>query len=124
MSTLGQDLRYGIRMLVKTPGFSVIAIIALALGIGTNTAIFSVVNAVLLRSLPYENPDRLVTVIENKLPQFSSFSMSPGNFLSYQKQSTSFEKLVAVNFTAYNFVTGDSEPERLRATRVSAGMFE
>jgi putative ABC transport system permease protein len=124
MSTLGQDLRYGIRMLVKTPGFSVIAIIALALGIGTNTAIFSVVNAVLLRSLPYENPDRLVTIIENKIPQFSSFSMSPGNFLSYQKQSTSFDKLVALNYTAYNFVAGDSEPERLRAVRVSAGIFE
>jgi len=82
------------------------------------------VNAVLLQSLPYENPDRLVTVIENKIPQFSSFSISPGNFLSYQKQSTSFDKLVAINYTAYNFVAGDSEPERLRAARVSAGMFE
>ncbi|HYV07069.1 MAG TPA: ABC transporter permease, partial [Blastocatellia bacterium] len=124
MTTLMQDLRYAIRMLLKNPGFAVVAIIALALGIGANAAIFSVVNTVLLRSLPYNDPDRLMVVRENKLPQFPEFSCSPGNFLDWQKQNTSFEKMVAVNGTAFNMVSGDAEPERLRAARVSAGLFE
>lgn len=124
MTTLVQDLKYAIRMLLKTPGFAVVAIIALALGIGANAAIFSVVNTVLLRSLPYSDPDRLMVVRENKLPQFPEFSVSPGNFLDFQKQNTSFEKLAAVNGTAFNLVAGEAEPERLRGVRVSAGLFE
>ncbi|MFY9609361.1 MAG: ABC transporter permease [Blastocatellia bacterium] len=124
MTTLVQDLRYAIRMLLKNPGFAVVAIIALALGIGANAAIFSVLNTVLLRSLPYSDPDRLMVVRENKLPQFPEFSVSPGNFLDFQKQNTSFEKLAAVSGTAFNLVTGDAEPERLRGVRVSAGLFE
>ncbi|HZM88285.1 MAG TPA: ABC transporter permease [Blastocatellia bacterium] len=124
MTSLGQDLRYALRMLLKNPGFAVVAVIALALGIGANTAIFSVVNTVLLRSLPYSDPDRLMVVRENKLPQFPEFSISPGNFLDWQKQNTSFEKLVAINRAAYNLVSGDADPERLRGARVSAGLFE
>jgi len=124
MTTLVQDLRYAIRMLLKNPGFAVIAVIALALGIGANTSIFSVVNTVLLRSLPYGDPDRLMVVRENKLPQFPEFSVSPGNFLDWQKQSTSFETIAAINGSAYNLVSGDAEPERLRGARVSAGAFE
>ncbi len=124
MTSLGQDLRYAVRMLLKNPGFAVVAVIALALGIGANTAIFSVVNTVLLRSLPYSDPDRLMVLRENKLPQFPEFSVSPGNFLDWQKQNTSFEKLVAINRAAYNLVSGDADPERLRGARVSAGLFE
>jgi putative ABC transport system permease protein len=124
MTTLLQDLRYAFRMLLKNPGFAGVAIIALALGIGANTAIFSVVNTVLLQSLPYEAPDRLMVVKEDKLPQFSEFSISPGNFLDWQKQATSFEKLAAVSGSAYNLVYGDAEPERLRGARMSAGLFE
>jgi len=124
MTTLFQDLRYAIRMLLKNPGFAVVAVIALALGIGANTAIFSVVNTVLLRSLPYDDPGRLMIVRENKLPQFSEFSISPGNFLDWQKQNASFEKLTAISTSAYNLAAGDSEPERLRGARVSAGVFE
>ena len=124
MTSLVQDLRYALRMLLKNPGFAVVAVIALAFGIGANTAIFSVVNTVLLRSLPYDDPDRLMIVRENKLPQFPEFSVSPGNFLDWQKQNNSFEKLVAINGAAYNLVAGDAEPERLRGARVSAGLFE
>jgi putative ABC transport system permease protein len=123
MTTLKQDLRYGVRMLLKNPGFAIVAVIALALGIGANAAIFSVVNTVLLRSLPYDDPDRLMVLRENKLPQFPEFSVSPGNFLDWQKENTTFEKLAAINGTAYNLV-GDAEPERLRGARVSAGLFE
>src|ERR1051325_465199 len=123
MNTLLQDLRYGIRMLLKNPGFAVVAVIALALGIGANAAIFSVVNSVLLRSLPYNDPDRLIVLRENKRPQFPEFSVSPGNFLDWQKQNTVFEKLCAIRGFSYNLVdTG--EPERLRGSRVSAGLFE
>jgi len=123
MTTLKQDLRYGVRMLLKNPGFAIVAVIALALGIGANAAIFSVVNTVLLRSLPYDDPDRLMVLRENKLPEFPEFSVSPGNFLDWQKENTTFEKLAAINGTAYNLV-GDAEPERLRGARVSAGLFE
>lgn len=124
MNTLLQDLRYGIRMLLKNPGFAVVAVIALALGIGANAAIFSVVNTVLLRPLPYDDPARLMVLEDNKLPQFSSFSSSPGNFVDWQKQNTVFERLAAVNGAAFNLVTDGSEPERLRGARFSAGMFE
>ena len=124
MTTLVQDLRYALRMLLKNPAFAFVAIIALALGIGANTAIFSVVNTVLLRSLPYDDPDRLMILRENKLPQFPEFAVSPGNFLAYQSQSSTFEKLAAINGAAYNLVAGDADPERLRGARVSASLFE
>ncbi|HEV2915208.1 MAG TPA: ABC transporter permease [Pyrinomonadaceae bacterium] len=123
MNTLLQDLRYGIRMLLKNPGFAFVAVIALALGIGANAAIFSVVNAVLLRSLPYDDPERLIVVKENKPPQFPEFSVSPGNFLDWQKQNTVFEKLAAIRGYSYNLVD-KGEPERLRGARISAGLFE
>ncbi|HST12601.1 MAG TPA: ABC transporter permease [Terriglobales bacterium] len=117
-------MRYGSRMLLKNPGFAGVAIIALALGIGANAAIFSVVNTVLLRSLPYPDPDRLMVLRETKLPQFPEFSISPGNFLDWQKQNTVFDKLAAINGSAYNFTSDAADPERLRGARVSAGLFE
>src|SRR5215217_9170402 len=123
MSTLLQDLRYAVRMLLKNLSFAVIAVIALALGIGANAAIFSVVNAVLLRPLPYEDPDRLMVIRETKLPQFPEFSVSPGNFLDWQKQNSVFEKLAAIQGSAFN-LSGDGEPERFRGARISAGLFE
>src|SRR5512132_2543779 len=92
MQTVLQDLRYGARMLLKKPGFTLIALITLALGIGATTAIFSVVNLVLLRTLPYHQADRLVVVWE-KQQNVEQESPSYPNFLDWQAQSQSFEQL-------------------------------
>src|ERR1051325_215122 len=122
MNTLWQDLRYGTRMLLKKPGFTLIAIITLALGIGANTAIFSVVNAVLLRPLPFKDPERLMMIRETKLPQFPEFSVAPGNVLDWQKQNTVFEQMVAFKFAPFNLI-GAGDPERLRGMAVTDGFF-
>ncbi|MBO0800785.1 MAG: ABC transporter permease, partial [Blastocatellia bacterium] len=122
MQRLWQDLRYGARMLRKNPGFSLIAMLTLALGIGANAAIFSVVNAVLLRPLPFQEPDRLTMIRETKLPQFPDFSVSPGNFLDWKNQNTVFERLVAYNGLSFN-LAGSGDPVELRGLRVSDGFF-
>ncbi|MCM3871733.1 MAG: ABC transporter permease [Pyrinomonadaceae bacterium] len=122
METLLKDVRYGVRMLVKNPGFTVVAVIALALGIGANVAIFSVVNGVLLRPLPFSEPDRLMMIRETKLPQFPEFSISPGNFLEWKKQNTVFERLVAFKGSSLNLI-GTGDPERLRVLNVTEGFF-
>ena len=121
MDTLIRDIRYGSRMLLKNPGFTLIAVVALALGIGANTAIFSVVNSVVLRPLPYADPDRLVQLREVKLPEHPDFSVTPATFLDWQKQSTSFDQMAAYGATSVNLISS-GEPERLRAARVSAGL--
>src|SRR5450432_4332058 len=106
------DLRYAIRQLIKSPGFTAVAILTLALGIGACTAIFSVVNGVLLRPLDYPQPDRLVIMRETQLPQFPQFSVSPPNFLDWQKQTKSYSYLAAYGGSHMN-LTGEGEPQRL-----------
>lgn len=122
METLLKDVRYGVRMLVRNPGFTVVSVIALALGIGANAAIFSVVNGVLLRPLPFKDPDRLMMIRETKLPQFPEFSVAPGNFLDWKKQNTVFERLVAFRGSSLNLI-GTGDPERLRGLNVTEGFF-
>jgi len=122
MQQLLQDLRYGVRMLMKKPGFTLIAILTLALGIGANAAIFSVVNTVLLRPLPFKEPERLMVIRETKIPQFPEFSVSPGNFLGWKKQNTVFERLVALRGASFNLI-GTGDPERLRGMSVTDGFF-
>lgn len=97
LETLGKDLRYGVRMLLKSPGFALVAVLTLALGIGANTAIFSVVDAMLLRPLPYPEPDRLVRIWESSLKLDSPRNVvNPRNFLDWRDQSHSFEAMAAV----------------------------
>jgi putative ABC transport system permease protein len=123
MQTLWQDMRYGARMLRKQPGFTLIAVLTLALGIGANTAIFSVVNSVLLRPLPYEAPDRLVYVWDsNPTAGFPRFASSPPNFADWRQEQQSFEYLAAFLGWSFN-LTGRGEPERLLGARISAEMF-
>src|SRR2546430_15128348 len=114
MSTLWQDIRYSARMLVKRPGFTLVAIITLALGIGASTSIFSVVHAVLIRSLPYRNADRLVMVWENNRRRDPNQQnvINLGNFFDWKEQSHVFEDMAA--FIDRNAkLTSDGEPEEI-----------
>src|SRR5262245_35275966 len=96
MNSLLADLRFGLRMLLRTPGFTLVVVITLALGIGANTAIFSVVNAVLLKALPVAEPDRLVVVYETNLARgFDRGRVAPGNYLSWKAQQSVFEEIGA-----------------------------
>jgi putative ABC transport system permease protein len=121
MDALLQDVRYGIRLLFKHRGVSLVAVAALALGIGANTAIFSVVNALILRPLPYPNAERLAFLHEWS-KQIDNMSVAYPNFLDWRAQNTSFDYLAASNFQAYN-MTGEGEPERLVGANVSADLF-
>ncbi len=121
MRTLWQDLRYGARMLTKNPGFTLIAVITLALGIGANAAIFSVVNAVLLRPLPFKDPGRLVWVW-GTVPKFGQANHSPVEFLAYQAQQTSFTEMAAYRNMPFT-VTGGAGPEYVQGMIVSPNYF-
>ncbi len=121
MWELMQDVGYGLRMLGKNPGFAAVAVIALALGIGANTAIFSVVNGVLLRPLPYHDPDRLMRLSETS-PDFGTMSVACPNFLDWRDQNRSFEKLASVRWEDYD-ITGSGQPEHLSGKMVSSDFF-
>ena len=112
MQTFWQDVRYGARMLSKNPGLAAIAVITLALGIGANTAIFSVVNAVLIRAFPYREADRLVILFE-KSPRTEKNTISPANLMDWREQNTVFEGIAAFIDARVN-LTGDGEPQRKR----------
>ncbi len=121
MNTFLQDVRYALRMLAKSPGFMAIAILTLALGIGANSALFSVVNGVLLNPLPYPNPQQLASVY-SRTTQFSHSSISYPNFLDWQRENGTFAAMAAYRGDEFN-LTGSGEPERLRAEMVSADFF-
>jgi predicted permease len=120
MTTLIQDLRYGLRTLARNPGFTAVAMLALALGIGANTAIFSVVNGVLLRPLPYPDPERLMMIYEKTL-DFSQNSVSYPDFLDWQRENHSFTDMACFRRNDFNF-TGSGQPEHLQGEHVSAGL--
>ena len=119
MQALWQDLRYALRMLAKSPGFTAVAVLTLALGIGANSAIFSVVNAVLLRPLPYPEANRVMFLSENS-QQIPDMSISMANFNDWREQNKAFENLVA--FQGDDVVwTDKAHAERLRLRRITAG---
>jgi predicted permease len=123
MGTLWQDLSYGFRMLVKRPGFTVIAVLSLALGIGANTAIFSLVSAVLIKPLPFPEAERLVMVWEDASSiGFPQDTPSPGNYSDWKTQNQVFEDMAALSWQSFN-ITGDGEPERVSAYAVTANCF-
>jgi putative ABC transport system permease protein len=124
MQTLLQDLRYGARMLMKKPGWALIAILTLALGIGANTAIFSVVNGLLLRALPYRDAARLVSLGQsNRQTGAAREGVSPANFLDWREQARSFEGIAAAEQFGFT-LTGEGEPEALRGWVVTKGFFD
>jgi putative ABC transport system permease protein len=127
MHPIGQDLRYGARLLRKTPGFSVIAVTVVALGMGATTAIFSVVDAVLLKPLPFRAPERLLVIWE-KNPAQNRYKLfvAPVNFLEWRKQSHAMESMAAFQDVHINLTGGPNghvDPEELKCERVSAEMF-
>ena len=126
MSALLQDLRFALRLLVKNPGFALIAAIIMALGIGANTAIFSVVNKVLLEPLPFRDVDRIVQVWhtppQSSFPGMTTFSISPANFLDWQRQNHVFDEMALYGGASFD-LTGTGKPEAIGASPVTADFF-
>src|SRR5215475_2474974 len=126
LETFGKDLRYAVRGLLRNPGFTVVAVLTLALGIGANTAIFTVVNTFLIRPLPYPEPDRLVSLFErNVVADEQQMSVAPGNFLDWQKTATSFESMAAsgVRILTLTSDAAGTVPERVGICTCSATLF-
>src|SRR5688572_5199278 len=122
METFWQDLGFGLRMLMKKPGFTATAVLTLALGIGANTAIFSVVNAVLLKPLAYREPERLVMVNHHYPKLDLKASVSAIGYTHYRDTTQTFENLMAFSSWQVN-LTGAGEPERLSGIAVTASFF-
>src|SRR5215470_2533400 len=121
IESLTQDVRYAFRAMRKNPGFTCIALLTLTLGIGVNTALFSVVNGVLLNPLPYPHPEELVS-LSQKLPPFDQFAISYPDFLDWTRMNHTFQALAAYRQNNFN-LTGSGEAQRLKATQVSASFF-
>src|SRR5215204_3658912 len=125
MRTLFQDVRYAVRTLLKSPGFALVAVLALALGIGANTAIFSVVQAVLLSPLPYLEPERLVWVREvNPGSDILDEPASAPNYNDWRTQGRSFDAIAAFAYAGGTITDGEREPERVPAMSTSANFFQ
>src|SRR5215213_9504521 len=124
MGTLWQDVRYGFRMLLRKPGFTLMAVLTLALGIGANTSIFSVVNAILLKELPYREPSRLVwaQTAKEQNGQRQSSAVSPAEFREWKDQSQTFEQLAAFRGDAISLKDAE-QAEALAGARVSVNFF-
>jgi putative ABC transport system permease protein len=125
MDSIIKDIRYGFRSLLKRPGFTLIALVALALGIGANTAIFSLVNAVVIRPLPFADPDRLVWVYGNIRNGGNRASVSPPDFLDYRNQNKTFEQFAASGTLPLSLnLTGTGDPERLIVSGITGNYFD
>src|SRR5438045_8432006 len=123
METLLQDLHYGARMLIKKPGFTAVAVLLLTLGIGANTAIFSVVNAVLLRPLPFPDPNRLVMVIQTNFPRgIEDIGCAPPDYREWKSRNHVFEQIAGINTGDFN-ISSNNDPERVTGGIVTANLF-
>src|SRR5215470_9634976 len=126
MSSLMQDIKYGFRVLRGSPAFTATAVVVLALGIGANTAIFTVVNAILLRPLPFPDSARLMQIWHvppaKSFPGMKQFTVSPANYLDWKAQNHSFQQMTIYTYNSFN-ITGKGQPETVRAGAVSADFF-
>jgi putative ABC transport system permease protein len=128
LGDLWQDIRFGLRMLRKNPGFTAVAVLTLALGIGANTAVFSVVETILLRPLPYSNPSRLVEVSSSyhssSVANYPKTGLTPGDFFDWRRHTTMFSDIAAYTAPSDQFnMTGFTEPQVVRATYASSNLF-
>src|SRR5687768_4875597 len=128
MTAFLQDLRHGARLLLKTPAFTMVAVAALAIGIGANTAIFSVVNTLLIEPLPYRDAERLAVIWEHNLPRDRKNNVvSPGNYIHWREMQQSFEEVAAISGSVgLSFkvtVTGAGDPEEVPLQLVTASFF-
>src|SRR5580704_14525359 len=124
MENLLQDIRYGIRTLGKNPGFTAVAILTLALGIGANTAIFSVVQYLLLRPLPYPQPECLVEIANTYLPQIPKAGLAPGDYADWKRQNASFSEMGAYGKVSQGFnLSGEGDPQRVQVGYADSGLF-
>jgi hypothetical protein len=123
VETFWQDLRFATRVLRKSTGFTAVAVLTLALGIGANTAIFTVVNGVILKPLPYPQPDRLVMLLEKQLSDGTLGTVAPANFFDWREQSHSFDKMAAIDPYPDFILNGSGEPQRLTGAAVSSDFF-
>src|SRR5881398_4001800 len=124
METLIKDIRYGLRGLWKRPGFTVVALITLALGIGANTAIFSLINAVLIRPLPFSEPERLVFLWNTRGGSGGEPEpLGPGRMIDFRTQMTSFGAFAGISHLSYT-VTGAGDPEQIQGSSVSSAFFD
>ncbi|HEU0254090.1 MAG TPA: ABC transporter permease [Pyrinomonadaceae bacterium] len=124
MESILKDIRFSARSLLKRPGFTLIVVLTLALGIGANAAVFSVINAVLLRPLPYREADRVVMIWQNNIKAgIADNGVSPANFIDWSEQSNSFEAMAGTEPFGFSMV-GDGEPERFSASLVTSGFFQ
>ena len=123
MSTFLADIRFAARFLLKNPGFTAVAVVTLALGIGANTAVFSLLNAVLLRPLPFSQPERLAVIWEHRFDSERPTNVvSPANFLRWQERSRAFSGMAAIAGAQAN-LTGEGEPEDLAGQNVNVNIF-
>ena len=124
LTSIWRDLQYAMRTLGRNPGFAAVSVLALGLGIGANSAIFTVVNSVLLQPLRFDKPDQLIVVRERNLKAgFPQFSLSPGNYLDFRDHNHSFSGIAAFSGRGFN-LAGGSQPERLRGARVTTDFFQ
>ena len=124
METILQDVRYGLRMLRRKPGFTVVAVLTLALGIGANTAIFSVIQNVLLRPLPFSQPEHLVQIWNSYMPVFPQLGVSPGDYQDWHREQRSFSAMGGFTELTSGFnLTGEGEPQRVEARFATSDLF-